>query len=448
MATLTQEIAGTTPRYLDELTHIEAVERGHAPAWLRSLREEAMDRFAARGFPTTKDEDWRFTNVAPIASTVFIRPGTAAVEPSALTPYTFGGLACPRLVFVNGRFAPALSALEGLPGGVRVQSLAEALADDPAALQGHLGQYALTAGEAFTALNAALMRDGAFIVLPRGVTLDRPIHLLHLGVPGGMPTAIHTRSLILAGEESQAAIVEDYVSLGEGIAFSNAVTELVAADGSVVHHYLIGRENRQGYHVNTLRSQQGRSSSLVSHSILTGGALTRRNVHPVLAGEGAECQINGLYLVNGRQHADNFMRVEHKSPHCDSRQFYKGILDGQARGVFHGRIVVHKDAQKTDAKQTNMNLLLSEDAQVDTKPQLEIYADDVKCTHGATVGQIDEDAIFYLRARGIPQASAKALLLYAFAGEVLGRMKVEAVRMHLEEMVARWVPQGNLLEAL
>jgi Fe-S cluster assembly protein SufD len=448
MATLTQEHTGTIPRYIEELARIEADAKTNGQAWLTGLRQEGMDRFTARGFPTTKDEDWRFTNLAPIARTPFGRPGAMKVAAGALAPFTFDGLACPRLVFVNGRFAPSLSTLDGLPKGARVSSLAEAAATDRGALQPHLGRYAETAGDPFVALNAALMEDGAFISIPRGVALDQPIHLLYVSVAGGGPTAAHTRNLILAGDESQAAVIEDHVSLGEGVTFSNAVTELVAAEGSIVHHYLIGRENRQSFHVNTLRSQLGRSSSLTSHSLLTGGALTRRNIHPVLGGEGAECQINGLFMVNGRQHTDNFMRVEHASPHCDSRQFYKGILDGQSRGVFHGRIVVHKDAQKTDAKQTNMNLLLSEGAQVDTKPQLEIYADDVKCTHGATVGQIDEDAIFYLRARGIPQAAAKALLLYAFAGEVLQRMKVDAVRKHLEGLVSRWMPQGNLLEEL
>jgi Fe-S cluster assembly protein SufD len=250
----------------------------------------------------------------------------------------------------------------------------------------------------------------------------------------------------VAGEDSQATLVEDYVSLGGDASFSNAVTEMVVGQNSVVSHYLIERESRQAFNVSTLRVQQGRSSSVTSHSVLLGGALARNNVHPVLAGEGGECLINGLFMATGRQHMDNYMKVEHASPRCDSRQFYQGILDGQSRGVFHGRIIVHKDAQKTDAKQTNRNLLLSEDAQIDTKPQLEIYADDVKCTHGATIGQIDEDAIFYLRSRGIAADSARALLLFAFAGESLQRMKVEPIDRHLEALVRQWLPQGKLME--
>jgi Fe-S cluster assembly protein SufD len=437
-------------RYLDQFAQVEARAKSSGQEWLLPVRREAMDRFAALGFPTTRDEDWRFTNLSPIAQTAF-RPADVTackVDVDALEPFAFAGLTAPRVVLVNGRYAPALSALAGLPKGVRVQSLAQAMTADRALLEGHLARYADFQQDTFSALNTALMEDGAFIQIPRGTVVEQPIHVLYVSVPGAEPMAMHPRTLIVAGENSQASVVEDYVSLGDGITFSNGLTEMVVGDGSVLDHYLIERESPQAYSVCTLRSQQGRSSNLTSHTLLLGGALVRRNIHPILAGEGGECLINGLFMAKGRQHMDNFMWVEHLSPRCDSRQLYKGVLDDQARGVFHGRIVVHKDAQKTDAKQTNMNLLLSEEAQIDTKPQLEIYADDVKCTHGATVGQIDDDAIFYLRARGIPEASAKALLLFAFAGEVLQRMKVEPVRRHLEELVRRWMPQGNLLEGM
>ena len=442
--------AQSVARYLDQFAQVEARAKSSGQEWLLPVRREAMDRFAALGFPTTHDEDWRFTNVGPIAQTVF-HPAEAPlrrVDAGALDPYAFAGLTAPRVVFVNGRYAPALSALAGLPQGVRVQSLAQAMTADRALLEGHLARYADTQRDIFSALNTALMEDGAFILIPRGTVLEQPIQVLYVSAPGAEPMATHPRTLIVAGENSQAAVVEDYVSLGDGVTFSNGLTEMVAGDGSVLDHYLIERESSRACTVCTLRSQQGRSSNVTSHTLLLGGALVRRNIHPVLAGEGGECLINGLFMAKGRQHMDNYMRVEHLSPRCASRQFYKGVLDDQARGVFHGRIVVHKDAQKTDAKQTNMNLLLSEEAQIDTKPQLEIYADDVKCTHGATVGQIDDDAIFYLRARGIPEASAKALLLFAFAGEMLQRMKVEPVRRHLEELVRGWMPQGNLLEGM
>lgn len=434
--------------FLEGFKSLEPTWSQNGQAWLQPLRRAAIARLKDLGFPTAHDEDWRFTNLSPVVTTAF-QPATAAtVDAAALAPLTLDGCDCTRLVFVNGRFALESSTLSVLPAGVRAGSLAQTLAGDRSALEPHLARHEDFQNEAFSALNTAFLTDGAFVYVPRGAVVEKPIHVLYVTVPGNTALATHPRTLVMTGEDSQVSVVEEFVSLGEGAHLSNAVTELVVGAGSVVGHYLIQRENRQAFHVSTLRGQQGRGSSLTSHTVLLGGALTRRNIHPVLAGEGGECLINGLFMANGRQHMDNYMKVEHASPHCESRQVFKGILDGQSHGVFHGRIVVHKDAQKTDAKQTNMNLLLSEDAQIDTKPQLEIYADDVKCTHGATVGQIDEDAIFYLRSRGLAEASARALLLYAFAGDMLQRMKVEPVRRYLDGLVARWVPQGHLLEGV
>jgi Fe-S cluster assembly protein SufD len=416
--------------------------------WFTPIRKAAILRFSELGFPTVRDEDWRFTSVAVIAQTDFqIAPDDRTrVSLDMLTPFTVPGMPCTRLVFVNGRFAPALSSVREMPKGVTVTSLGQAMGGDRASLEAHLARYADFHQDAFSALNTAFMEDGAFISIPRGVVLEEPIHLLYLSTEAALPTVTYPRNLIVMGEDTQASILEDYVSLGDGVALSNAVTELVVGQNSVVSHYLIERENTQSFNVSTLRVEQGRSSNVTSHSVLLGGALVRNNIHPVLAGEGCECVINGLFVPTGRQHMDNYMKVEHASPHGSSRQFYKGILDGQSRGVFHGRIIVHKDAQKTDAKQTNMNLLLSEDAQIDTKPQLEIYADDVKCTHGATIGQIDEEAVFYLRSRGIAEAPAKALLLFAFAQESLQRMKIEPLRKYLEGLVTQWLPQAKPLE--
>jgi Fe-S cluster assembly protein SufD len=422
---------------------------GEGQAWLRPARRVALARFAELGFPTIHDEDWRFTSVAPIARTPFVpaRTGRMETDPRALAAFTFGGPEGARLVFVNGRYAPGLSSSpRSLPAGLKVMSLAHALTAARDLVEPHLARYADVQQDAFAALNTAFLEDGAFVHIPRGVVLEEPIHCLYVATEAGAPAITHPRNLILAGDDSQAAVVEDYVALTDEVYFSNAVTELVVGQNGVVGHYLIERENPQAYNVSTLRIQQGRSSNVASHSVLVGGALVRNNIHPVLAGEGAECLINGLFMATGRQHMDNYMKVEHAAPHCDSRQFYHGILDGQSRGVFHGRIVVHKGAQKTDAKQTNRNLLLSEEAQIDTKPQLEIYADDVKCTHGATIGQIDEEAVFYLRSRGIALEAARALLLFAFAGESLQRMKVEPIRRHLEALVTAWLPQGKLLE--
>lgn len=438
-----------TNSYLERFSRFEPQVAGRDWAWFQPARRAAIARFAELGFPTAQDEDWRFTSVAPIARTAFALSADGGVDPARLdlTPFIFAGLNCSRLVFVNGRYSAGLSLLRPLPAGVVVGSLAGALTMYPEIMEAHLARYADYRRDAFTALNTAFMEDGAFVHIRRGTVLEEPIHLLYVSTRTAAPLITHPRNLIVAGEDSQATIVEDYVSLGDDVCFSNGVTEVVVGQSGVLSHYLIERESRRAFNVSTLRMQQGRSSSVTSHSVLVGGALVRNNVHPVLAGEGGECLINGLFMAAGRQHVDNYMRVEHVASHCNSRQFYHGILDGASRGVFHGRIVVHKDAQKTDAKQTNRNLLLSEDAQMDTKPQLEIYADDVKCTHGATIGQVNEEAVFYLRSRGIAKDAARTILLFAFAQESLQRMQDQPIRSHLEGLVARWLPQGALPEA-
>ena len=437
-------------RYVESFNQFDAKRgaAGNGPEWLRSIRRAAIAHFSELGFPTLHDEDWRFTNVAPITQTSFqfAQNGRLELPPQAIAPFRPSGSASCQLVFVDGRYAPALSRLGRLAEGVQIGGLAQALTDDRGLLEQHLARYADYQHDAFCALNTAFMEDGAFVRLPRRTVLEEPIYLLYVSTATGGPAITHPRNLILAGDDSQATVVEDYVSLNGDVHFSNVVTEVVVGENSVLGHYLIERESTQAFHVSTLRLEQGRSSSVACHSVLLGGALVRNNIHPVLAGEGGDCLINGLFMPAGRQHMDNYMKVEHASPHCDSRQFFNGILDDQSRGVFHGRIIVHKDAQKTDAKQTNRNLLLSEEAQIDTKPQLEIYADDVKCTHGATIGQIDDDALFYLRARGIAEASARALLLLAFAGETLQRMPVEPIRKHLEALVMARLHQGKLLE--
>jgi Fe-S cluster assembly protein SufD len=428
--------------YLESFSEFEKFATGRDLPWLRRLRQDAFARFCEVGFPTTHDEDWRFTNVSAIGRTPFrlIRNDRTRLSQQELEPYGLAGVAS-QLVFVNGRFARELSSLGNLPDGVKVNSLAEEISGNPGAIEPHLGRYLDTRGDAFCALNTAFAEDGAYVHIPRSTLVEEPIYLLFVSTADDAPSMSHPRNLIVAEADSQATIVEDYVSLDGGAVFCNTVTELVAGDHTVLSHYMIEREHKEAFNISTLRIQQGRSTNVVSHSVLLGGALVRNNVHPVLAGEGGECLINGLFIGNGRQHLDNYMLVEHASPRCGSRQFYNGILDGHARGVFHGRIIVHKDAQKTDAKQTNRNLLLSDDAQIDTKPQLEIYADDVKCTHGATIGQIEGDALFYLRSRGIDEVSARRLLLFAFASECLDRMKQGPVRKHVEGLINRCLLQ-------
>jgi Fe-S cluster assembly protein SufD len=314
-----------------------------------------------------------------------------------------------------------------------VASLGRNFETNPEQVEPHLAQYASYRGHAFTALNTAFLEDGAFVSIARGKVVEEPIHLLFLSTTHGEGAVCHPRSLILAGEGSQATVIESYVGTGDDVYFTNAVTEIVAGPAAVVDHYKLQRESEEAFHVATLQVQQARNSTLSSHAVTLGGALVRNEVNAVLDDEGCTCTLNGLYLAAGRQHVDNHTVIDHARPRCTSHELYKGILDGQAHGVFNGKIYVRQDAQKTDAKQTNQTLLLSEDATINTKPQLEIYADDVKCTHGATVGQLDDEALFYLRTRGIDKEAARHLLTYAFANDVISRVKVAPVRAHLEE---------------
>lgn len=431
----------TLDTYAEGFARFEKEAVGRELPWLRSLRQSGFARFTEVGFPTLHDEDWRFTNLAAVVKTPFrlTRNGHSLPSTKEIARFFMRGAAC-TLVFIDGRFAPKLSSPITFPRGITVSSLASELTKNPDAIEPHLGRYLNIQRDPFCALNTAFIEDGAFIHIAKNTAVEAPIQLLFVSASHDFPAITNPRNLIVVEESSQATIVEDYVSLG-GQTLCNTVTELVAGDNSAIAHFMIEREEAQGFNFSTLRIQQGRAADVSSHSVLMGGALVRNNVHPVLTGEGGECLINGLFVGGDRQHLDNYMLVEHASPRCSSRQFYNGILAGHAHGVFHGRIIVHKDAQKTDAKQTNRNLLLSDTAQIDTKPQLEIYADDVKCTHGATIGQIEEDALFYLRSRGIDEASARRLLLMAFANECLDRMKEGPARAHVESLIHAYVAE-------
>ena len=417
------------------------------PTWLASLRKGAAERFAELGLPTRQLEDWRFTNLEPIARTAFEPPPLdASIDPGQLERVA-GRFTPIRLVFVNGGYAPQFSSNDQARRGLEVMTVAEAIGHDGKRLAPHLGRYASYAEDAFTALNTAAFTDGLLIHVQPDARPD-PVHLVYASVPGDKPAVCHPRNLIICGPRSQLTVIEHYVSMADGVYLNNAVTEIAAGPASEVTHYFVEEESEQAYNISTLACQQQADSKLVSHSILLGGALVRNNIRVVLDGSGSHCLINGLFAGHGRQHLDNFMRVEHAKSRCASRQFYKGILDEKAHGVFSGRIYVAPDAQQTDAKQTNANLLLSDQAQIDSKPQLEIYADDVKCTHGATIGQIDEDAVFYLRSRGIDLQAARAMITYAFAAESLQRMQPEPLRRALAGKLLARLPQGDLLKSL
>jgi Fe-S cluster assembly protein SufD len=403
---------------------------GSAP--LRRLRRAAIERFAALGFPTLKDEEWRFTNLAPLTRVPF-EPGEADGEAAAgsrrqVIPADRPGTS---LLLVNGQRPIFRHQGPPLPEGVLVCGLAEALARHRDLVEPHLARLADYERHAFTAVNTAFLRDGAFVYFPAGRVVDEPIYLNFVTAAAGRPLAWHRRCLIVASPGSRVHVVESYDGSG-GVNFTNAVTEVVLGEDAVLDYYRVQREDREAFHVATVQVRQERGSRFMSHAVSTGGALARTDLNVVLDAEGCEATLNGLYLAGGEQLIDNHTRIDHAKPRCASHELYKGILGGRARGVFNGKIYVHKDAQQTNALQTNRTLLLSDDSVIDTKPQLEIYADDVKCTHGATIGQLNEEQLFYLRTRGIGHEEARGLLTHAFANEILGRIQIDQLRDELE----------------
>ncbi|MGD0614862.1 MAG: Fe-S cluster assembly protein SufD [Verrucomicrobiota bacterium] len=425
-----------TASYLESFERFE--KQAQQPAWLHPLRQAGISSFREQGFPTLRDEDWRFTNVAPITrlplqSVLEAPPDSTAVE--ALKQAPFKGLSGVRLVFVDGHFSAGLSTQRSLPAGVRVLNLAAALAGDPAFLEKHLGRYAQSQGNAFAALNQAFFMDGAFIHVPPGVEVADLIQLVFISSAGSAGAAVHPRNLIITEAGSRVTVVESYLSSRNGAYLTNVVTELIVGEDSRVELLKFQDEAGDAFHLATIHGQFGRASNVKVHSFALGARLSRTHIRATLAGEGLECILNGLYLTRNEQLADHHMIVEHAEPHCASHEYFNGILDDKSKGVFHGRIYVHQIAQKTDAKQTNKNLLLSDDATVDTKPQLEIYADDVKCTHGATVGQLNAEAIFYLRSRGLGVETARQMLIHAFAGEIIERVGCEPAREELDKIV-------------
>lgn len=419
-------------------------KQSQGPDWLDALRQKGIARFDALGFPTTKNEDWHFTSVAPIGERVF-HPASAVADTfapdaavvisrSAVERFTFGQPQWHTFVFVNGEFSEDLSSYAGLGKGVRVTPLAEAMRAGTGRPDRHLGKIAKFDMHAFTALNTAFIRDGAFVELQSNAVVDEPIHLVFISEGQG-ETISHPRNLIIAAPNSHAAIVESYVCVRDNCYFTNAVTEISLAEGAHLDHYKIQRESEKAFHVGTVQVRQARDSQLHSFSFAVGGSLARTNIYTSLDGDGATCTLNGLYLTDGNQHIDNQTSIEHIAPNCPSHEVYKGVLDGHSHGVFNGKVYVHAEAQKTDGKQSNNNLLLSPNARVDTKPQLEIFADDVKCTHGATVGRLDDVAMFYLNSRGIGPETARMLLTYAFAADVLETLELEPLKKVLEQMV-------------
>ncbi len=414
------------------------------PDTITTLRRSGVATFERTGLPSVTQEAWRHTNVAPISRTAFRRHpgGSLGITRQKLEPFFLPE--CVEWVFVNGAFSPDLSRVQDLPDGVYAGSLAAALVDVPELVTPHLGRYA-DGDHPFVALNTAHLEDGFFVHVPPGVVVEKTLHALFIGTAPEVPLVAYPRNLVVVGENAQLTVVETYGGFRDQTYFCCAVTELVGQKSSVLDHYKLGEEGRDAFHIATQKVHLERDASFFSHSVSHGGALVRNDIQAMLDGEGIDCTLNGLYLARGKQQVDHQMLVDHAKPHCNSYELYKGILEEQARATFNGRIRVHLDAQKTDAKQSNRNLLLSKEALVHSNPQLEIFADDVRCTHGSTTGHLDDEAVFYLRSRGIGEGAAKSLLTYAFAAEVLKEIRLKSVRQDLEEFLFTRLPKGDVV---
>ena len=408
-----------------------------AGAWLSRVRAAARTRFDVLGIPEPTDENWRHTNVRPVAAFARTVADRASVSVADLESVPLASALPCRAVLVNGRFDEALSRLSALPRGIRVRSLAAALAESSEELEPHLGSAASIDDAPFVALNTASFVDGVVVTVDAHAEAQVPLHLIHVAAPGSAPAAVHPRTLVIAGAGSRLTLVESFVAAGGGTYLTNAVTEIVTEADAEVTHVKIQNEGRAGWHVATIAGHQARGSNIVSHNLSFGALLTRNDIGSRLDGPGAECRLYGLYVADGAQHVDNHTWLDHASPNCPSWEMYKGLLAGNARAVFCGRIVVRDGAQKTDAKQSNKNLLLGDNALVFTRPQLEIHANDVKCTHGATIGRLDEEALFYLRTRGIGKEDARNVLIRAFADDLIDLVPVPEIRTILSDALHR-----------
>ncbi|HUR46392.1 MAG TPA: Fe-S cluster assembly protein SufD [Candidatus Saccharimonadales bacterium] len=424
--------------YLSSFDRFERDGLSNQPGWIRSLRKGAVSRFAEFGFPSLQDENWRFTNVAPIARLPFqpvLEMPSHSLTTETLEQFHFANQKSSRLVFVDGHYAAEFSSVLPLPAGVQLMTLNAAIAENVPGVEKHLGKYAQFENNSFTALHTAFFTDGLYIHVQSGTAVPDPVQLIFISTCSENGSAVHPRNLVIAEANSSLTLIESYVSLGKQPSVTNAVIEFVIGENAHVEHCKFQDEQLKAFHIQAIQAQLGRRANFISHSLALGAQLSRTNINTVLGGEGIECILNGLYITKDDQLADHFMIVDHAKPHCNSHEYFNGILDGRSKGVFHGRILVRQEAQKTDAKQTNKNLLLSDNATATAKPQLEIYADDVKCTHGATIGQLNDESIFYLRARGIGLETARRMLIHAFAGEIIDRIRCAPLREEIDAIV-------------
>lgn len=424
--------------YISGFGEFEKRLNGGKDNFIHEKRKAALTNFSKLEFPTIKDEEWKYTSIAPLLKHNFVPAfEEKSVSKKLIKSNLFDEMEHSLVVFINGSFSREHSDLLNLPKGVAVGSIAAELKSNNKILQKHFGKYAEHQNNIFTALSTAYTEDGAFVYVPEGKIVEEPIHIIFVTTAGDNKILTQPRNLFIAEKKSQVTIIEHYVSEEESIYFTNAVTEIVAQENAVVEHIKLQEESKKSFHIARMEVDQERNSNFSSHSISTGGDLTRNEFNARFNDEGGECTLNGLFMIDGSQLFDAHTLMDHAKPHCNSHEHYKGILDDKSRGVFNGKVVVRQDAQKTNAFQENNNILLSDEALVNTKPQLEIFADDVKCSHGATIGQMDDEAKFYLKSRGIGEEASKGMLLHAFASDVVTSIKIESIRNYIEKIITK-----------
>jgi Fe-S cluster assembly protein SufD len=422
--------------YVSLFNEFERNLNGESKSPVHLLRKKAIEDFAQLSFPTNKNEEWRFTNISPLLKHKF-KPAldNQLISKDEVEKFRFKGMKCALMVFVNGFFSEELSELSVLKDKITIKSISSAIRENNPQIQKHFNQYTDSSNQIFTALSTAYINDGAFIHIPENQIIDEPIHILFLSSSKDVEILSHPRNLFIADKKSQVLIIEHYAGLDDSIYFTNAVTELYAGENAVVHHTKIQEESKSSFHIARMETVQEMNSYFSSNMISLGGDITRNDFNTKFIGTGGESELNGLFLTDGSQLFDTHTLIDHASPHCNSHELYKGILDDKSRGVFNGKVIVRKDAQKTNAFQENNNIILSNEALVNTKPQLEIFADDVKCSHGATVGQLDNEALFYLKSRGIGEDKSRDILIHAFASDVVRRIKIESIKEHVEHIL-------------
>ena len=422
--------------YLSNFKSFEHSLNGESNHPIHALRKQAIERFSELNFPTTHDEDWKYTNISSLLKYNF-KPsvGGYKLKREQITSLLFGDMKCSLLVFINGHYSEALSDVKNFSKGIIAGSIEAELKNNSEILYKHFGKYADYKEQIFTALSTAFTKDGAFVYVPDGKIVEDPIHILFVSSSENENIISQPRNLFIAGKNSQVSIIEHYAALNEDVYFTNSVTEIYADENAVVDYVKLQEESKKAFHVSRIEVSQERNSNFTSHSISMGSEISRNDINAKFNNDGGESTLNGLYILAGDQLFDTHTLIDHAKPNCNSHEHYKGILTDKSRGVFNGKVIVRPDAQKTNAFQENNNIILSDGALVNTKPQLEIFADDVKCSHGATIGRLDEDALFYLKSRGIGEEKSKIILLHAFASDIVKTIKVEAVKKYLEAIL-------------